>query len=69
MYDKEGDVFYQQRKDMTFENFIDKVEMSDLSRRTKEKIGIIGISPTLPKAIESKFVTIKSSVDQINHNP
>lgn len=54
---------------MTFENFIDKVEMSDLSRRTKEKIGIIGISPTLPKAIESKFVTIKSSVDQINHNP
>jgi hypothetical protein len=48
---------------------VDRVEISDLSRRKKQRIGIIGVSPTLPNAIESKFVKLTKSVEEINQNP
>ena len=51
---------------MTFENFVDRVEISDLSRRRRDKIGVIGVSPTLPNAIESSFIKVVSSIPQIN---
>lgn len=69
MFDKDGDVFYQQRKDMSFENFVDKVEISDLSRRKKEKIGVIGLSPNLPNALENLFVKVDHSNEIINQFP
>ena len=69
MDNKDGDVFFQQRKDMWFENYVDKVEISDLSRRKRDRIGVIGLSPNLPNAVESQFIQVGDTADIVNHYP
>ena len=54
---------------MSFENFVDKVEIADLSRRKRERIGVVGISPSLPNAIESMFIKVNEAAPIVNQNP
>lgn len=54
---------------MWFENFVDKVEISDLSRRKRDRTGVIGLSPNLPNAVESQFIQVGETADIVNHFP
>jgi hypothetical protein len=38
---------------MTFKKNIDLVKISDISRKKSDKIGVVGISPFLPDAMDS----------------
>ena len=54
---------------MWFENYDDKVELSDLSGRKRDRIGVIGLSPNLPNAVESQFIQVGDTADIVNHYP
>jgi hypothetical protein len=66
LFNKDNNVFYEQRKDMTYENYIDTVDLTDVSRRTKFRVGIVGVSPSMPDAVEEEYLKISASNPLIN---
>ena len=52
VYNKNNDIYYTQRQAWSFTRDIDKIEMVDLGRRRRFRVGVVGVSPGYVDAIE-----------------
>lgn len=71
-WNKFGGVGYERHyNSIQKRNHIDRIEVSDLARRQKDKVGVIGFSPFIDQAFEDRFLDItmgpeSSSSDWLN---
>lgn len=57
LYNKYNDIYWTQRSIWTNPRSIDKVHLSDISRRKQDKIGIIGATPGYLDSIERSYMS------------
>jgi hypothetical protein len=69
IFDLDSYPLYRDREEMTFKRHIDNVEITDASRRKNYRFGILGITPTLPDAIDKELIDISRKPHVVNHLP
>ena len=69
IFDLNSYPLYREREDLSFKRHIDNVEITDASRRNRHRVGILGITPTLPDAIDGELIDISRKPYVVNHLP
>jgi len=66
LFNMHEDTYQHEREEMSFHKNIDRVEFADQARRRRFKIGVQGVAPNYPQAVESQNVQITKAAHGLN---
>jgi len=66
LFNMHEDTYQHEREEMSFHKNIDRVEFADQARRKRFKIGVQGVAPNYPQAVESQNVRITKAAHGLN---